>query len=175
MCDARGKHGNHARGAKHPRWSSAKMISEHGYVKVRVGKSHPLADPNGYAYEHEIVWTSAGLPLPGPSELLHHRDEDKTNNRVENLEIKSRPAHGVHHQPTAILDHEVAELREAYHSGDHTGILAKRFGIPIQTAWKIVRGKTRRSAGGPICEMPLRKRAGRLLDGREHNEMPETR
>lgn len=171
LPDNRGRHNNHARGARCHRWSEDRMISDHGYVKVRVGKQHPLADPNGYAYEHEIVWVSAGFPLPNPGELLHHKDETKTNNRIENLEVKTRSDHGVHHQPTALPDHDVAALREEYQAGDHTGILSKRYGIPQQTVWKIVRGKTRRSAGGPICETPLR--AGRLLDGRTHDGMPE--
>jgi hypothetical protein len=61
---------------------------------------------------------------------------------------------------------------------NHTGILAKRYGIPQQTVWKIVRGKTRRTAGGPICEQPLRlgkAHAGRLLDDRDHSDMPKVR
>ena len=52
------------RGCRHGRWSREKMLSSHGYVKVRVGKDHPLADPNGYAYEHLLVWVAAGNPRP---------------------------------------------------------------------------------------------------------------
>ena len=95
------------------------MIADNGYVKIRVGKEHPLADPNGYAYEHLVVWAAAGRALPGPGELLHHRDEVKTNNQIGNLEKLSRPKHGKLH---------IAE-RE-------------------------------------------RDAAGRLLDGREHNDLP---
>lgn len=61
-----GKHGKHRRGPNHPKWNTAKMISAEGYVKIRVGKVHPLADPNGYAYEHLLVWVSAGNPRPPP-------------------------------------------------------------------------------------------------------------
>lgn len=147
------------------------MLSDHGYVKVRVGKEHPLADPNGYAYEHLIVWVSAGLAPPEPGFILHHRNEVKTDNRILNLELKSRSEHGVCHNPGALTDDDVRRMRDDYHGGDHTGILAKRYGVSIQRVWKIVRGMTRRSAGGPIQEEPLR--AGRLLDGREHNEFPE--
>lgn len=73
------------------------MISEHGYVKLRVGKDHPLADICGYAYEHSIVWAAAGRPAPMSSESIHHKDEDKTNNRIENLELKTRSDHAAHH------------------------------------------------------------------------------
>lgn len=51
---------NRPKGPDHPRWQDGKIISSHGYVKVRVGSEHPLADPNGYAYEHLLVWVSAG-------------------------------------------------------------------------------------------------------------------
>jgi hypothetical protein len=66
-------------------------------VKVRVGKGHPLADPNGYAYEHLVVWCAAGRPRPGDGETLHHRNEAKTDNRIGNLELLTRSAHNAHH------------------------------------------------------------------------------
>src|SRR5581483_2305367 len=94
---SRGKHGNHRRGSMHPRWNRGKMLSDDGYVKMRVGIGHPLADRNGYAYEHLVVWVSAGNPLPGQNELLHHKSEDKQDNRIENLELKTRPDHNAHH------------------------------------------------------------------------------
>lgn len=95
--DMRGRHGNHARGSANGRWNEDRIISEHGYVKVRVGVEHPLADPNGYAYEHLIVWAAAGRELPKDDELLHHKSEDKTDNRLRNLELITRSGHATHH------------------------------------------------------------------------------
>ena len=88
---------NTKRGAAHHRWADRKMISSHGYVKVRVGREHPLADRNGYAYEHLLVWVSAGREMPAPNELLHHGNEDKSDNRLSNLELKLRTTHGAEH------------------------------------------------------------------------------
>lgn len=80
----------HCRGNKHYRWNNKKMVSTGGYVKVRVGREHPLADPNGYAYEHLLVWVAAGNPLPDSDELIHHKNEDKQHNEIGNLEKKNR-------------------------------------------------------------------------------------
>lgn len=96
-ASGRGRHGNHVRGAKHHRWNERRIEASTDYVLIRVGTDHPLADPNGYAYEHLVVWCAAGREPPGPGELLHHVDEDKTNNRLGNLEKKSRSAHGAEH------------------------------------------------------------------------------
>lgn len=73
------------------------MLSSQGYVKVRVGREHPLGDPNGYAYEHLLVWMAAGNPRPARAEILHHRNEDKTDNRIENLELLTRAQHNAWH------------------------------------------------------------------------------
>lgn len=73
------------------------MVNEDGYVKVRVGRDHPLADPNGYVYEHLLVWVSAGNPRPPAGWLLHHRDEVKSHNRLSNLELITRSEHNRRH------------------------------------------------------------------------------
>lgn len=95
--DMRGRHGNHVRGSAHPRWHSGTTLSDDGYVKVQVGRSHPLADPNGYAYLHLLVWVAAGNPRPSESETLHHIDEDKQVNRIDNLELLTRSDHAKRH------------------------------------------------------------------------------
>jgi hypothetical protein len=95
--DMRGRHGNHATGARNARWNNERIASSHGYVKIRVGRDHPLADPNGYAYEHLLVWIAAGRPAPGAGEILHHRNENKTDNRLSNLQLHTRSGHAVHH------------------------------------------------------------------------------
>ncbi len=82
--------GHHKRG-------NGRVVSSHGYPKTTVGIGHPLADPNGYAYEHLVVWVSAGNPRPETDEILHHRNGDKTDNRIENLELLTRAEHNQHH------------------------------------------------------------------------------
>ena len=93
----RGTHGNHARGSRHYRWNGGRMINADGYVKVRVGPDHPLADPNGYAYEHLVVWIAAGREAPAADELLHHVNGDRQDNRLANLAKMKRAEHNAHH------------------------------------------------------------------------------
>ncbi len=99
-ADGRGKHKNHAKSVNAGRWNTDKIISSHGYIKIRVGRNHPLADPNGYAYEHLLVWYSAGKIPPKANELIHHKNENKSDNRLENLELKTRSSHNIHHNQT---------------------------------------------------------------------------
>lgn len=93
LPDNRGKHGGHKSGNNHPRWNGGHAVSSHGYNKIRVGKDHPIADPNGYAYEHILVWMSAGRSRGKVSDVLHHRNGNVRDNRIENLERMSRGKH----------------------------------------------------------------------------------
>lgn len=149
------------------------MLSDHGYVKVRIGRTHPLADPNGYAYEHALVWAAAGRPRPAPGEVIHHRNEDKTDNKIENLEIRTRPAHAAEHQPMA-PDAVVRTIRERYANGEDGTKLAAEYGLPASRVYRFIKGETRVGAGGPIACGCLRGKrdAGRLLDGRAWDEVP---
>lgn len=93
-----------ARASRHPRWQRGRIIASNGYVKVRVGRTHPLADTRGYAYEHLVVWVSAGNPRPTGSLTLHHRNGDRTDNRLENLEPIDRATHAQLHSQSRPRD-----------------------------------------------------------------------
>lgn len=146
-------------GKSHYRWSEERMLSEHGYVKVRAGKDHPLADANGYCYEHLLVWIAAGREKPSASQVLHHRNEIKTDNRLSNLELLDRVAHAIeHHGKRMLTDEQVREVRTRFAAGEDGTALACELGVPFQRIYRIVKGETRRSAGGPIQAGSLRGR-----------------
>lgn len=81
------------------RWNRDRIIRPDGYVMVRVGKGHPLANSKGYAYEHRLVWAAAGRDLPAGFDI-HHRNERRDDNRIENLEIIAHGAHRALHVAT---------------------------------------------------------------------------
>lgn len=41
--------------ALNPNWKGGRSIASNGYVLIKVGTGHHLADVRGYAYEHRLV------------------------------------------------------------------------------------------------------------------------
>lgn len=82
-----------------PNYGSGRSLASNGYMLVRVGVGHPMADVRGYAYEHRMVASRVlGRDLK-PDEIVHHRNGVKTDNRPENLEVVTGNAgHFVHHR-----------------------------------------------------------------------------
>ena len=99
MLDLRGRHGNHPKGSANGRYSDGLTITAEGYIKVKGGISHPLADPNGYAYLHHLVVASSARGRPQSNEVIHHKDGNTTNNALENLEVLTRSEHSRIHAP----------------------------------------------------------------------------
>jgi hypothetical protein len=80
-------------GAKNSNWRGGRVVDPRGYVLVRVGKEHPLADVRGYAYEHRLVaQNDIDRPLTSRDQV-HHRDEVKSNNEPTNLKVEPSMAH----------------------------------------------------------------------------------
>lgn len=72
-------------------------MTSDGYALVRVGVGHPLADPNGYCREHDLIMAAAIGRSLTPDEIVHHVNGDKTDNRIENLQLTHLPEHNAHH------------------------------------------------------------------------------
>lgn len=66
-------------------------VTSEGYIRIyRPG--HPVAQVDGWALEHRVVAYDAGLSgvLDGH---VHHLNEDKTDNRLENFEVLTPSEH----------------------------------------------------------------------------------
>jgi hypothetical protein len=79
-------------------WRGGRVIASNGYILIKVGFNHHLADIRGYAYEHRLVAEKIlGRRLKG-TEIIHHKDGNKTNNSPDNLEILDKREHRNHHR-----------------------------------------------------------------------------
>jgi hypothetical protein len=83
------------RGADHPNWRGGRRVNADGYIEV-LAPDHPMASRN-YVYEHRLVMAEHLGRMLEPHELVHHINENKADNRIENLEIVERAAHMAMH------------------------------------------------------------------------------
>lgn len=95
--DMRGRHGNHAVGERNGGWRGGRFITSHGYIAVRVPPDHPHAwgasDRCRYAYEHILVAEQKLGRALREDEVVHHENENKTDNRPENLTVTTSSEH----------------------------------------------------------------------------------
>lgn len=54
---------------------------------------HPNATKNGYVLEHRLRIEDKLKRFLSSDEVVHHKDGDKHNNKIENLEVMSRSEH----------------------------------------------------------------------------------
>ncbi len=66
-----------------------------GYEYKRI-HGHPLASKRGLVLVHRLVWFESNGPIPD-GHIVHHINGIRTDNRIENLEVKSRSIHMAEH------------------------------------------------------------------------------
>lgn len=79
------------RSSRHGMWRGGKFIDGNGYVVVKVDADDPLAPMRnryGYIPEHRLVVARDFKRILDRSETVHHINGDKTDNRIENLQLR---------------------------------------------------------------------------------------
>ena len=74
-------------------WTGGRIVDKSGYVLL-YRPDHLQRNSGGYVREHRLVMEQhLGRPLT-PAEVVHHRNGDRADNRIENLEL--HPHNGTH-------------------------------------------------------------------------------
>lgn len=73
-------------------WNIRKIVSKGDYLYALVPE-HPKATKNGYVLLHRVVMENHLGRVLNANEVVHHRDHDKKNNVLENLELLDSKEH----------------------------------------------------------------------------------
>lgn len=102
--------GNHQYGLKgrdNPTWKSDEKISNYGYKLIRV-LDHPFRNKKDWVFEHRLVAEKYllnddnsveinGEKYLSPDYVVHHKNFDRLDNRVENLVVMTKKEHLAYH------------------------------------------------------------------------------
>lgn len=73
-------------GEKHHNWKGGKRIDKDGYIEA-LSHGHPHARKSGYVLEHRLVMEKHLGRHLDPNEVVHHKNDDVKDNRIENLTL----------------------------------------------------------------------------------------
>ena len=72
-------------GKYHHNWKGGRRKTSQGYIMIRC-PNHPKAQ-NSYVQEHRLVMEKHLGRFLSPTETVHHKNNEKSDNRIENLEL----------------------------------------------------------------------------------------
>lgn len=119
------------KGENNPSWKGGYYIGQNGYRYKRIdGK---------YVLEHKFVFEKHyGIKVPRGF-LVHHKDKNKMNNSIENLEMMTYKQHSRFHIGK-LSDSEYRKMKNLYATGKFTcRSLGKMFGINSGTVSRLLR------------------------------------
>lgn len=73
-------------GARHPMWKGGRILEADGYVLIH-RPEHPHAKSGGYVFEHRLVMEAHLGRILDPKEVVHHENEIRNDNGIENLKL----------------------------------------------------------------------------------------
>lgn len=77
-------------------WKPMFYVKSNGYLWAKC-PNHPNCFKNGYVLAHRIVIENYLGRILRNNEFVHHKDGNKTNNNISNLEVMTLSEHAKHH------------------------------------------------------------------------------
>ena len=85
-------------GNKSIKWQGGIRKTWNGYI-IEIRKGHPRSDRDGYVRQHILVMEKHLNRFLEGYEVVHHKDGNRQNNKIENLELfNSQGEHLKHHK-----------------------------------------------------------------------------
>lgn len=110
---------------KNGRWTGG-VITHSGYRLIKSTK-HPQANASGYMREHRLVMeTFLGRYLTA-NEHVHHKDGDKINNSIDNLQLFTNSEHKCFEQALQLFIKKVLHSNEPQYQIPYRKDLLERF------------------------------------------------
>jgi hypothetical protein len=80
------------KGYKNANWKGGRRYDKDGYILIH-SPYHPFCDGDGYVREHRLVMEKYIKRFLKKKEVVHHINENRKDNKIENLELLFKKEH----------------------------------------------------------------------------------
>jgi DNA-binding XRE family transcriptional regulator len=139
--------GHQFRGFRQRGWKGGRIVTSQGYIEIRE-PNHPHASQRGYVKEHRLVMEQHIKRYLEHTEVVHHINRIRDDNRLENLIILTHSDHNAIHEENRnyankFTEQQIIEIRKIYHNQIMSQRqLAKKYNVTQGTICHIINHKS---------------------------------